>query len=41
MNENSIIKYTWKAADIHENNFSKIEIKMENITKWEIGKTLK
>lgn len=22
-------KYTWKAVDIHENNFSKIEMKME------------
>lgn len=29
VNESSIIKYTWKAVDINENNFSKMEIKME------------
>lgn len=29
MNESSIIKYTWKTVDIHENNFSKIEITLE------------
>lgn len=41
MNEILIIKCAWKTVAIHENHFSKIEIKMGNITKLKISQIIK